>query len=85
VLGLRHGGTRLVAADPRGGVACERIDFRAATALLLGSEGAGIPADLLAAAAARAAIPMEPGVESLSVGAAAAVLLFEARRQRATR
>jgi len=51
-------------------------------ALLLGSEGAGLPPDLLRRAAARLAIPLAAPVESLNVGAAAAVLLFEAARQR---
>lgn len=49
-------------------------------ALLLGNEGAGVRADLAAQAAARVAIPIAPGAESLNVAAAAAILLWECAR-----
>ena len=49
-------------------------------ALLLGNEGAGVRADLAAKAAARVAIPIAPGAESLNVAAAAAILLWECAR-----
>ena len=44
-------------------------------ALLLGNEGAGIQADLLAAAARRVAIPIRAEAESLNVAVAAGILL----------
>jgi len=71
-----------VATDLERGVPFERHDFRGPTALILGSEGGGLGAELVARCAASVRIPMVPGVDSLSVGAAAAVLLFEAARQR---
>lgn len=49
-------------------------------ALLLGNEGAGVRADLAATAAAKVAIPIAPGAESLNVAAAAAILLWECSR-----
>lgn len=49
-------------------------------ALLLGNEGAGVRADLAAAAAAKVAIPITAGAESLNVAAAAAILLWECTR-----
>jgi RNA methyltransferase, TrmH family len=49
-------------------------------ALLLGSEGEGLPDDLLAAADLRIRIPMTGTAESLNVAAAAAILLYEVRR-----
>jgi len=58
------------------------FDWRAGAALLLGNEGAGLPADVTRAASARVRIPIAATVESLNVSAAAAVLLFEAARQR---
>ncbi len=50
-------------------------------AVLLGSEGAGLPDDLLAAAGMRVAIPMTGTAESLNLAVAAGVLLYEVRRR----
>jgi TrmH family RNA methyltransferase len=49
-------------------------------ALLLGNEGAGVRAELAAAASDRVAIPIAPNAESLNVAAAAAILLWECSR-----
>ncbi|HEU4588546.1 MAG TPA: RNA methyltransferase [Gemmatimonadales bacterium] len=49
-------------------------------ALVLGNEGAGVPPDLAAQAARRVAIRLAPGVESLNVATAAAILLYEVTR-----
>jgi tRNA G18 (ribose-2'-O)-methylase SpoU len=54
-------------------------------ALLVGNEGAGLPADVVHAADGRIHIPMATQVESLNAGAAAAVVLYEAYRQRRRR
>ncbi|MEO6124206.1 MAG: RNA methyltransferase [Ilumatobacteraceae bacterium] len=48
--------------------------------LLLGSERAGLSDELLAAATVRAAIPMQPGVDSLNAAAAAAIACYQLRR-----
>lgn len=50
-------------------------------AILLGSEGAGLPADLLAAGDLRLRIPMTGTAESLNLGVATGILLYEAWRQ----
>ena len=71
-----------VAAIPKGGVAMDAVDFTQPTALLIGGEGGGLPAPWLDRAVVRVSIPMAPSVESLNVAIAAAVLVFEARRQR---
>jgi RNA methyltransferase, TrmH family len=60
----------------------DAFDWRAPVALFVGNEAAGLPPELARAASARVAIPMAGDVESLNVAAAAAVLLFEAARQR---
>jgi TrmH family RNA methyltransferase len=54
--------------------------YRPPVTLLLGSEGEGLPDDLLAAADLRVRIPMTGTAESLNVAAAAAILLYEVRR-----
>ena len=50
-------------------------------ALLFGNEGAGLPADVAALAHETVQIPLPGKAESLNVGAAAAVCLFERVRQ----
>jgi TrmH family RNA methyltransferase len=49
---------------------------------VVGGEGAGLPAAVQARAAVRVRVPLKPPVESLNVGVAAALVLFEAARQR---
>ena len=49
-------------------------------ALLLGTEGPGLTGEALAEADLRVRIPMEPGVDSLNVSAAAGIGLFSTRR-----
>jgi len=51
-------------------------------ALLLGTEGPGLSAEWLAAADAQVRIPMEPGVDSLNVAAAAAIAFYAGRNAR---
>ncbi|MBB5190057.1 TrmH family RNA methyltransferase [Silvimonas terrae] len=53
-------------------------------ALVMGSEGQGVSADMAARATLRLTIPMHPGIESLNVGAAAAICLYERVRQART-
>ena len=50
-------------------------------AILLGSEGAGLPDDLLAAGDLRLRIPMTGTAESLNLAVAAGILLYETWRQ----
>lgn len=78
----RAAGACVLAATARGGRSLEDIDFGRAVVLLLGNEGGGLTGDLLAAADGRVSIPMRAGVESLNVAVTAAVLLYEARKQR---
>ena len=57
------------------------MDWRKPSLILLGNEGAGLSADLAAIADKQVRIPLSPGVESLNVAIAAALMLYEARRQ----
>jgi TrmH family RNA methyltransferase len=56
--------------------------WQGALAWAFGAEGQGVRRELLEAADLRIKIPMPGAVESLNVGAAAAVCLFEALRRR---
>ena len=72
---------RLVAASPGASTSYDRANWRGNVAIAVGSETAGLGEDWLASAE-QVAIPMAAGVDSLNAGTAAAVMLFEARRQR---
>jgi TrmH family RNA methyltransferase len=58
------------------------VDWCEPVALLVGNEGAGLPEEVERSADARIRIPMSSGIESLNAAAAAAVLFYEAARQR---
>jgi TrmH family RNA methyltransferase len=58
------------------------VDWCQPVALLVGNEGAGLPEEIERSADARIRIPMASGIESLNAAAAAAVLFYEAARQR---
>lgn len=79
----RAAGVTLIAAVPRGGVPLHEANLTGPVAVLVGGEGPGLPADVLSAADARISIPMAGAMESLNVAVAAALILYEARRQRA--
>lgn len=75
---LRTLGVRSVGALSRGGLAPEALPGGdAPSALWLGSEAHGLPEELAARLDLGATIPMPAGVDSLSINAAAAILLHE--------
>jgi TrmH family RNA methyltransferase len=75
----RDAGGDVVAAVATGGASLYAAHLVGRVALAIGNEGAGLSAALAAQATQRVTIPMHGHVESLNA-AAAAVLLFEARR-----
>ena len=77
---VRHG-SRLVLLTTRAATPYADFAFRADDRLLLGRESAGVPAEIHAAADARLKVPMRPGMRSLNVALAAAIVLGEALRQ----
>jgi TrmH family RNA methyltransferase len=79
---LRDAGIETTALVPRAGQPLFEADFTKPSALILGSEGAGLPDGLLRGVDRRITIPMCAPVESLNVGVAAALVLYVAFRQR---
>jgi 23S rRNA (guanosine2251-2'-O)-methyltransferase len=67
-------------ADARAPMRYDAVDWSGAVALVLGSEGRGLRPRVSAACDALVSIPLHGRTESLSVSAAAAVLLFAAAR-----
>jgi TrmH family RNA methyltransferase len=82
IAAARQKGVRLVAAVPRGGTPLPNLNFGPATAVVLGAEGAGLPPEVMSAMDETLTIPMQAPVESLNVAVAAALILYEAMRQR---
>jgi RNA methyltransferase, TrmH family len=77
----RGGTVRVAATSARASVSCWDADLSLPLAVLLGSEGAGLPDDVLEAADLRVAIPMTGTAESLNLAVACGVLLYEVRRR----
>jgi TrmH family RNA methyltransferase len=71
-----------VAAIAHAGKSLYELDCTPPTAWLFGNEGAGIAPELVALTTRQVTIPLATGCESLNVAAAAAICLFEMRRQR---
>lgn len=82
VAGLKDEGAQVLAADARGDISMYEADLTRPTALLLGNEAWGLKDDTRALADATVRVPIEGSAESLNLAAAAALLLFEAARQR---
>jgi RNA methyltransferase, TrmH family len=77
----RRSGVKIVATTSHTDTSYWDVDFNQPTLILLGNEGAGLGGELLNLATNRVKIPMSPVVESLNVAIAAALILYEARRQ----
>jgi TrmH family RNA methyltransferase len=79
---LRQHGFRIIAARVEGAINYARADFRGRTAIVLGSEAKGLSELWRGADVAAVSLPMLGRVDSLNLSAAAAVLFYEALRQR---
>ena len=80
---LRKLGVRLLATSSHKGTGLHDVNLREPVAVFIGSEGAGLPRDLMAATDEVIAIPHASQVESLNAGIAASIVLYESARQRA--
>jgi TrmH family RNA methyltransferase len=80
---LRQARVRILATAVRGAQPADRVSLAAPAALLIGNEGNGLSPELAAQADAAITIPCPGPVESLNAAVAAAILLYEAARQRA--
>jgi TrmH family RNA methyltransferase len=78
----RSRGCRIVATAPRSGRSLFEADLRGSVAILIGGEGSGLPPTAIERADERVTVPMHPPVESLNAAVTAALLAYEARRQR---
>jgi tRNA (cytidine/uridine-2'-O-)-methyltransferase len=75
------GRQRIVLMTTKGAIPYTDFQFRADDILLAGQESSGVPEHVHAASDGRIVIPMQPGMRSLNVVNAAAMVLGEALRQ----
>lgn len=79
---LKQHGVRVLATSSHKGRPLPEADFTAASMIVIGSEGAGLPAEILSLADELITVPHSPRVESLNAGIAASIILYEAAKQR---
>ncbi|MCH5342769.1 MAG: RNA methyltransferase [Acetatifactor sp.] len=79
---LREQGVHTYAAHLKSNTYYDCFSFRESTAFLIGNEGNGLTEEIAGSAENYLKIPMEGQVESLNAAIAAALLLYEAHRQR---
>jgi tRNA (cytidine/uridine-2'-O-)-methyltransferase len=77
----RARGARLVLLTTRAKQTYTDFQFRPGDVLLAGRESGGVPEAVHATAEARICIPLRPGLRSLNVAVAVAIVLGEALRQ----
>ena len=73
---------RIVAATLQGATRYDQVDFNQACAIVVGTEATGLTELWTHKADAAVAIPMRGAIDSMNVSVAAAILIFEACRQR---
>lgn len=81
---LHEGGISVLAATPEGNTLYSDAEMRGGTALLLGSEAHGLSDLARSAADVRIFLPMRGFADSLNLATSAAILMYEAVRQRGT-
>ena len=72
---------RIVLLTTKGAVRLDAATFQSDDVLLMGSEGAGVPDDVHARADLRVLIPMRPGLRSMNISVATAIVAAEALLQ----
>jgi 23S rRNA (guanosine2251-2'-O)-methyltransferase len=80
---MSEAGVRLFGAVAHAGIPYTQADFRGPAAIVMGGEGAGLRRLSAERCDQLLHVPMRAGAESLNVSVAAALCLYEARRQRA--
>ena len=79
---LQQQGVQVVATAATAALDYWQLDLLKPTVFVMGNEGAGLSAELMACTSVAVKIPVAVGVESLNVAVSTALLLYEARRQR---
>jgi TrmH family RNA methyltransferase len=79
---FRTQAVRMIATSSHKGTPLDQARLTGPSAVFIGSEGSGLPRNLMAQVDELVAIPHSPQVESLNAGVAGSIVLYEAARQR---
>lgn len=79
---IKRNGIKVFAAHLKGEKYYDELDFRGASAFLIGNEGNGLSDEVASLADMYLKIPMEGQLESLNAAMAAGILMYETSRQR---
>ena len=79
---MKDHGLRLIGTASHKGTPLDQAKMAGPLAIFVGSEGSGLPRDLIKEMNDMVAIPQVPQVESLNVGVAASIVLYEVMRQK---
>ena len=79
---LKNSGVQVVASTEKSSREVGQVDFTVPTAIVMGSEESGVSTKILAESDVKAKIPMMGEIGSLNVSVAAAIMMYEANRQR---
>ncbi|MFM1877565.1 MAG: hypothetical protein RLZZ241_431 [Bacteroidota bacterium] len=82
IVWLENQNVRIFAASLAGAVRYDTVDYTLPTALVVGTEATGLTHQWTTAANTAVKIPMRGVIDSMNVSVAAAILIFEACRQR---
>ncbi|MBB6463003.1 23S rRNA (guanosine(2251)-2'-O)-methyltransferase RlmB [Flammeovirga kamogawensis] len=82
IIELQESGLQIVCCTEKGSKDLYYVDMEIPSAIVMGSEEDGISPDIIHLADKLAKIPMLGKVNSLNVGVAAGIVIFEANRQR---
>ena len=82
VMQAKQAKMQIIATLPNSSLSYWDVNWRKPSLILLGNEGSGLSPRLAAASDVLVKIPLALGVESLNVAIAAALMLYEAQRQR---
>ncbi|MGE5425529.1 MAG: TrmH family RNA methyltransferase [Bacillota bacterium] len=75
-------GVKIYATNLKAAVPYTKVDWKEAAAIIMGTEATGLSEYWIGKADQNIIIPMKPGIDSLNVSVSAAVVIFEAKRQR---
>jgi RNA methyltransferase, TrmH family len=79
---MRQNNVRMLATSSHRGIPLRDASLISPLAIFIGSEGAGVPRELVRDMDEFIAIPHSPQVESLNAGVAASIVLYEVTRQK---
>ena len=82
ILNIKNNGYNVYGTAIEGSILYDKADYTRGAGIVIGNEANGISDRVMGYITDRISIPMEGGIESLNAAVAAAVVMYEAARQR---